>query len=335
MKRLLIIRLGALGDVIMAAPMLHALWERHPECRVDWLVGKVAAPILETIADPRLRLVRADERDLFRGSPLQRLRAILGAWTGLGLHRYDRILILNADPRYGILPLWCRGPRSWFRPGKERGAVPGRHHSAEYVRMLTGIDDSAMATPAYPPLQLPPLAPVISKSLEGSRRVVAISPAGAKNVMREEGLRRWPLEGYRTVARALRAEGHRVVLVGGPGDEWCSREMASDCDLDLVGKLDLPAFLSLLSSVHLLVTHDSGPLHMADFVGTASVGIFGPTLAEEKWPIATPFRTVVAAGKLPCRPCYDGRRYAECTDPRCMTGIAPEDVLERIRTLLD
>ncbi len=334
MKRVLIVRLGAIGDVIMATPLLEEIWKRHADCHVDWIVGNVAAPILEAIVDPRLHLLRVDERSIFHGGPIVRIRAILEVWIKLGSHRYDRILMLNSDSRYGILPLWCRGPRRWFRPGGGRGLVPGRHHSVEYVRMLTGIDDFRIVSPKYPSVSHSQLPKEIDRQLQGKQPIVAISPAGARNVMREEGLRRWQLEGYRQVARSLRAKGCMVVLVGGPGDEWCSQAMAEDCDLDLVGKLDLSTFLSILSRVDVLVTHDSGPLHMADFVGIPSVGIFGPTLADEKSPISTPFRVVTSPDALACRPCYDGRNYAICSSPLCMSGITPEVVVANVLDLL-
>lgn len=334
MNRILIVRLGAIGDVIMASPMLEHLWRLHPDCRVDWLVGNISAPILECIADPRLTIVRADERKIFRGSTLERIGAILSVWRRLGLARYDRVLILNSDPRYAILPLLCRGSRHWFRAGDSRGVIPGRHHSVEYLRMVTDLDDSSSPWPVYPPVRLPALPDEVEVAIKSDTPVVAISPAGARNVMREEGLRRWTIDGYKKVAQGLRAEGCKVILVGGPGDRWASEAMADCCDLDFVGSLDLSAFLSLLSRVDLVVSHDSGPLHMADFVGTPVVGIFGPTLAEEKRPIAVPHRIVIGAPILACRPCYDGSRYAACSNTRCMTDITPEQVLVAAMGLL-
>jgi len=337
MSRILVVKLGAIGDVIMALPILRALWESDPECRVDWVVGKVAAPILECLEEPRLRVLQVDERALFRGTLVGRVRAVLGLWRTLGLARYDRILILNADSRYAIMSLLCRGERSWFRDGGSfRGVVPGRHHSVEYIRLLDGNDDARLAIPSYPEIHFPSLPKDVAERLNRlNGPLIAVSPAGAKNVMREEGLRRWHPEGYRALVRALRERGCRIVLVGGPGDEWASELLGQDCDLDLVGRLGLAPFLALLKRVDLVVTHDSGPLHMADLAGTPVVGIFGPTLAEEKCPIAALGRMLVARKEMACRPCYDGRRYAPCSEPLCMSGVPSEDVVAAVFELLE
>lgn len=335
MTRILILKLGAIGDVVMALPMLKAIRHAHPEAEIDWIVGTVAAPILRSVKDSKLHLIEVEERPLYRGALKDKLRTILGLWRRLGRTSYDRILICNGDRRYGLLILPCRGPRSWFKdsPGF-RGVIPGRHHSAEYVRLFAGQDDSSIGQPGYPDLELPDLSQDIRNRLgELPHPIVAISPAGAKNTMREEGLRRWTKEGYLETIRLLKAEGCSIVLVGGPGDEWASQAFAAASDLDLVGKLPLTAFVSLLSRVDVVLTHDSGPLHIADLAGTPTVAIFGPTLPDEKRPIAVPFRVVTTLEDLACRPCYDGRNYALCSDQRCMTTIAPSKVANAVLEL--
>src|ERR1035437_8071219 len=336
MRKTLVVKLGAIGDVVMALPILDSIWKADAEEHVEWLVGRVAAPILESITDPRFHIHRIDERALFKGSMGERLKVVLRTWWDLGLARFDRILILNSDSRYAILPLLCRGSREWFRNGgKHRAAVPGRHHSVEYVRLLSGLDDSSLLQPTYPPVHLPELPEDLARDLIRIRRpLVAISPGGAKNVMREEGLRRWPIESYRSVARKLRENGCSVFLVGGPGDEWTIDAFKGEYDLELVGKLDLTIFLKFLSCCNLLLTHDSGPLHLADLVGTPVVGIFGPTSPEEKKPIRADTRILVAEGEMWCRPCYDGRNYAPCTSPECMARISSSAVVATVMELL-
>lgn len=339
MKRIAILKLGAIGDVVMALPLLEALRRRHPDCQVDWLVGTVAAPVLRAVDDPLLRVIEVQERPIYKGSAPVKLRAILALWRSLGITTYDRVLIGNADPRYGLLVLPWRGPRRWFRPsGKERGVVPGRHHSAEYVRLLLGDDDSRLEPPVFPALRIPSPPSEIASALEALARdgaaLVAISPAGARNTMREEGLRRWTTEGYRAAMTSLRDRGHKLVLVGGPGDEWARDAFGDLCDLDLVAKADLSGFLGILAKVDVLVTHDSGPLHLADLAGTPVLGIFGPTAASEKRPIASP-HVVLTTGKfLPCQPCYDGHSYAECARPLCMTTLEPRQVVDAVEALV-
>jgi heptosyltransferase II len=336
-KRTLVVKLGAIGDVIMALPMLQAIWKNNPSEQVDWVVGSISSPILESVISDRLRIVEVDERAIFRGSIIARMKAMFAAWKSIGFGKYDRILIVNGDWRYGIIPLWCRGTRIWFRKGNGiRGAVPGRHHSVEYARLAIGIDDSSMWKPEYPPIFFKTLDTLMEKRLKQlGPRVVAVSPAGAKNVMREEGLRRWTIEGYRSVMGSLREKGYSIVLVGGLGDEWASTAFNGCFDLDFVGKLNLLEFIALLSKMAVLVTHDSGPLHMGDLAGVPMVGIFGPTAPEEKKPIRSRHIIIWGGKELPCRPCYDGRNYAACKVKLCMEGIDPEKVVLAVEKLLE
>lgn len=336
MKRTLIVKLGAIGDVVMALPMLEAIWKADPAEQVDWVVGQVSAPILQSVASTKLRILAVDERSIFRGTLTHRVKAIFHAWRLLGFRRYDRILLMNADRRYGIIPIWCRGRRIWFRRGEKfRSAVPGRHHSVEYVRMVSGKDDSTLEVPEYPEIALPTVGKGLDESLQGlSGKKIAICPAGAKNIMREEGLRRWSIAGYKQVMISLRSAGYGLVLLGGPGDEWASQEFDGLCDLDLVGKLDLLLFASVLSRVDAVITHDSGPLHVADLVGTPVIGIFGPTMPSEKAAIRSRQDVVWGGADLPCRPCYDGRQYAECSSNICLSRIDPNDVVRATLKLI-
>lgn len=331
----LVVKLGAIGDVVMALPMLDAIEKAHPDWRIDWIVGHVAAPVLECVESTSLRIIKADEKALFRGGLLERVFSLMSIWRKLGIRRYERIFILNGDWRYGAIPLWCLGKRVWLAATRgERTTIPGRHASSEYVRMTAGIDANS-AFPRYPRLALPVLPAEIEERLRGMPAgIVAISPGGAKNVMREEGLRRWPVERYLELVHALRSAGHPLMLIGGPGEEWVSERFGEFVDLDLVGKLSLPETMAALKKASVLVTHDSGPIHLGDAVGVPIVGLFGPTMPSEKAPIQSRHAIHWGGGTLGCRPCYDGRRYALCGRNSCLADIPLGAVLDSIGKVL-
>lgn len=333
--KVLVVKLGAIGDVIMALPIVEALRSAHPGATIDWVVGPVAAPVLECLDMKDLRIIRANEHGLYRGGILQRLGSLVSLWKVIGLRSYDRIYILNADRRYGAIPLWSLGKRVWLdEQASGRSTIPGRHASSEYVRMATGID-ARSSLPSFPSLKLPGLPDGIGEQVRRmSPGLVALSPGGAKNMMREEGLRRWPAEHYLELIQALRSAGHRMMLVGGPGEEWVSERFGSLVDIDLVGRLSLPQTMAALTHASVLVTHDSGPLHMGDVVGVPTIALFGPTMPSEKAPIRS--RSIVLWGgeRLACRPCYDGRCYAKCESNACLAEIAPRSVFAAIESVL-
>lgn len=104
---------------------------------------------------------------------------------------------------------------------------------------------------------------------------------------------------------------------------------------DLVGHTDLVDLMTVYRSSALIITHDSGPLHMAQLVGTPMIALFGPTLPNEK---INPSKTTIVmwsgGGRLPCCPCYDGKGYANCSNNVCMQMITVNQVMEAARLLL-
>ncbi len=165
-------------------------------------------------------------------------------------------------------------------------------------------------------------------------------PAGAKNLLRDDGLRRWAIANYVVLAEELVDRGYEVVLAGGPDDRWASAHFeglatrASDRFVDLIGGLSLVETLSLLDSAAVTVTHDTGPLHLAGITSTAIVTIFGPTDPHGRLPQRANCVALWGGEGFACRPCYDGREYAPCPHNGCMDQVTPGMVLAQVEILL-
>jgi heptosyltransferase-2 len=163
---------------------------------------------------------------------------------------------------------------------------------------------------------------------------VMIAPGGAKNVLRDDGLRRWPLEEYARVAADLAARSLRVVISGGAGDEWVSPAFADLPVVDLVGKTDLIQLASTIQACDLLITHDSGPMHLGFLARTATLALFGPTRPSERLAHGAKYAALWGGEQLACRPCYDGRNYAPCRNNVCIQSIRPEEVVAEALALM-
>ena len=157
---------------------------------------------------------------------------------------------------------------------------------------------------------------------------------GARNLLRDDALRRWPLENYVALAAALLKAGHEVILAGGPDDTWASTSFTHLSVTDIIGKYSLLETLALLNSAAVTVTHDTGPLHLAGITSTAIVAIFGPTDPRGRLPQRANTVALWGGEGFACRPCYDGRDYAPCLNNGCMQQITPAMVLGEIQTLL-
>jgi heptosyltransferase-2 len=332
----LIVKIAAIGDVVMALPMVSALRELHPQGRIAWLCGRTAAPLVRSVEgiDECLTL---DDRALFAG-PVAQAKSVLAIQSRLAGRRFDRVLVAHADPRYRLLARSIRSKdRRWLGATTEtRAPARYRTHTDEYVRLATGIDDHRARRYPFPPIRTV-LPPALAARLGAPQNEhwIALAPGGAKNAARDDPLRRWPLASYAELARMLVEGGWRVLITGTASDAWAREAFAKLTVEDLIGATDLPALVALYRRCAAVVSHDSGPLHVARLAGVPALGLFGPTppalfVRDEReiavlWPGAS----------LPCAPCYDGRNYAACDDNVCMKMITPSMAFARLAALLE
>ncbi|MGI4828640.1 MAG: glycosyltransferase family 9 protein [Janthinobacterium lividum] len=341
-KRLLLLKFGAIGDVIMAIPaaaLMHAAGYA-----IDWVASETVAPILRLY--PWIHVITVNEVSLLRGSGPQRLRHMAALWQELREQQarhgeYDLCATLYYDRRYRLLTLPVRARQRISLSWQDRATrlLPGRHHTDEYARILSGRPD------AETPTQLAPIAapnlPACNRPKVPDRPRIVLVPAGARNLLRDDALRRWAVEHYVAVAEALLARGYEIVLAGGPEDRWASAHFAAFAATagptsfaDLIGTLSLVATLALLDSADVTLTHDTGPLHLAGITSTAIVTIFGPTDPHGRLPQRANCIALWGGEGFACRPCYDGREYAPCPHNGCMDQVTPAMVLQEVESLL-
>lgn len=331
----LIVKVGAIGDVVMAIPAAAAAREAGDDVRVTWLCGTAVEPLLRFVgvAD---ELVLVDEQALWSASRLARIRAVLSVWRRLAGRRFDLVAIGHPDPRYRLLNLFVRArtTRSWHRGGRRPWPLWGRYHGDENVRLVLGGDSATLPRRPYPTLRFPFHGRLADELGNCSNGRVVLVPGSAKNPLRDDGLRRWPLEHYVELARRLVAEGRQVVLVGSPDDAW-TREAFSGVDVaDAIGRTSLVELCGLMQQSDLVITHDGGPLHLALLARARLIALFGPTSPHEKVPERDGVVVLWGGADLACRPCYDGSDYADCPLNVCLREITVDRVHEEAEQLI-
>jgi heptosyltransferase-2 len=329
-RRMLIVKFGAIGDVVMAIPGAYAMHQAG--YRVDWLCGVSIAPVLSLY--PWIHVVPVDDGSLLRGGKLDRLRAIARLWRQLAGRRYDIIATLYYDARYRILTLPVRSLQRTTLSHTDRrfALIPGRHHTDEYARILAGRADGETPTSFAPILATGLPSNPVPRS-PGKDRVVLVA-GGARNALRDDALRRWPVESYAALAEGLLRQGYEVVLSGGPDDSWVVPFFAGLPVLDTIGRFSLLQTLALLESADLVITHDTGPLHLAGITSTAILTLFGPTDPHGRLPQRANCVALWGGEHFACRPCYDGRDYAPCSHNGCIREITPALALHYALRLL-
>lgn len=360
--RILVVKAAGIGDLLLAVPALRALRKTYPNAHVDVLVTPQAAPLLRdaSLVDRVLVVDKApfdNPRALSRAP--WRLWPLLRVWRGVHGGRYDAVLLLHhLTLPFGRLKyrLLLQAARPALRVGLDNGhgafldvQVPdrgfGARHEAEYCLDVAAAAGAQVEEPLTGPSladlgwtdeQLGVLGPVVARA---AGPLVALHPgSGTYSVAR-----RWPLEHYAKLARALHdAEGATVAVVGGAEDGDLALRL-----VELLGGAEwavpLPPGASLRELAHFLgrcslfVGNDSLPLHLAAAAGTPVVGIFGPSNHRAWRPlprVAGGFAEVVRRD-LACSPCfYRGHDLGTpqgCPARSCLTQLDVADVLAQAR----
>jgi heptosyltransferase-2 len=339
-KSALIVKFGQIGDVIMAIPAVHALHQQG--FNIHWVCGRTVQPLLERYS--WINLIPVDDKAILLGKLFSRARNIAALWNQIAFRSYDLSAVLYYDRRYRLLTLPVRARRKIALSQQSRATtlVPGRPHADEYLRILLGNEDGYLdrSIPPVRPDRLPP-SPWQAK---GRPRRIAIVPGGAGHLVRQQiltdpaepaAVRRWPIESYVALTQRLLDRGYELVLLGGPEDAWAKPHFQQLVVTDCIGTLSLPEVISACDACDAVISHDTGPLHLAGLSRTCLIGIFGPTNPATFLPRRS-FVTGIWGGRsFACRPCYDGRDFAPCRFNGCMHEVTVELVLRELDRLLE
>lgn len=331
MKRALIVKIGAIGDVVMALPLLPYLREKYPNLHITWVAGQIVKPLLEATQAIDL-ILTVDETALFKSSLINKVTELVKIQKKLAGKLFDLTITGHVDWRYKLISLFVKSQKkSSFQRGDQRqNPVPGRYHADEYLRLASNEDASSMPKARFPSLFLPKL-----QLQFGNEKLVALAPGGAKNILADDSLRRWPIQNYVELAKNLQKRGISILLTGSLSDEWIIPYFSEIPITNLIGKINLLELVSLFQKCSLVITHDSGPLHLAKLAGCPIIGLFGPTNPWEKCSTEENISILWGGEKLACRPCYDGKTYAQCTNNKCLQEIRPEQVFQKSLEILN
>ena len=330
----LIVRIAALGDIAMATPLLTRIATEHPGARVTWLCGARVAELVRLLPGVT-DVIEVDETQLFTRGRASSLRAVVRVWRQLATRRFDRVMLLHPDRRYRVL-LWpIRGTPIHVAdhgPGASTNPIPGRFRGDESARLLDQDESQGPIVRRYDLVDLSERVTPDAPAKSAPRAVLV--PGGARNVLRENALRRWPVASYVALARALLALGIDVVLIGDQGDVDIGRAFDGLSVRNLIGETTITRTLQVLRGADVVVTHDTGPLHLARLVRAPTVALFGPTDPAEFVRPAPRVEVLWGGADLACRPCYDGRNFASCADNICINRVGVEEVLTAVRRVL-
>lgn len=329
-ERILIVLLGAIGDVVRGLPLAARIRAGYPNAHIAWAVEPRAAPLLEH--HPAI-----DERLVFerRGG----LRAFVAFAGRVRAGRFDLVLDLQRHAKSGLVSFASRAPvrigfhrrnskeLNWLcnthaiDPVEPRGWKLGQYlHFADFLELpatpprfdltLTADEESRVAT-ALAEVPGPFVALVLGSTWES---------------------RLWFADAYAALVGALGARGLASVLVGGTDVRVLAdaiRARSAVPPLDLTARTTLRESYGVLARARVAITPDSGPMHLAAAAGTPVVSLWGATTPARSAPFGS--EDLVLVGRVPCTPCY----LRHCPIGRqCMRSITPARVLAQVERAL-
>lgn len=331
MSRFLLVRLGALGDIVHAIPVAAALRRAFPSAGIDWLVSAKHRALLDFVPVIDRRLVIRDRADAGGGPGL------LAAIGELRRTRYDVAFDLQGLLKSAILARASGAGRvigfssSYLRERLARPLYsdvydPGRggmydprettHIVQMNLGMLTTIGLTAVA--AEFPLERTP-SEVAGRERAAGPYAVLNPGAGWPN-------KRWPAERFGRLARTLSGRrGLRSIVAWGPGEEALAQDVVREAGgaASLSPRTNLADLIELIRGATVMVSGDTGPTHLAAAVGTPLVGIYGPTRPSRNGPWAQKDVDVTVSRAAECQ-CHHLRR---CRLARmCLLDIEADEV---------
>ncbi len=338
--KVLIVRLGALGDIVHAIPVAVALRRAWPTARIDWLVSARHRDILDLVPVLDNRVAVNDRGGATGGLPL---RAAVSAVRRTG---YDVALDLQGLIKSALLarasgarrvigftaPYAREGVASWFYTERYDPGGEGLFASSEtrhVVRINLGIVTMLGVEPGEPAFAIEaPSSPAVD---------AAIAEAGGRFALLNTGAawpnKRWPAPRLGALAGELwRRRGLRSIVLWGPSERPLADEVVATAGGAALAAppTTIADVAALARRAAVMVSGDTGPTHIASAVGTPLVGIFGPTRPERNGPLGRDDLSVSRAAVCRCH------HLRQCRQPRmCLLDIEVAEVLDAVERRLD
>jgi heptosyltransferase-2 len=323
-----------LGDSVLALPAMNTLTKSYPGGEI-WVAAQKGITDLFAMSN------------MFAGTialPKQKnLKDLQNAARIFRQFRFDLGILFTNSFASALAFALAKIPQRWGYKKDGRGflltnGIPvlrreARIHQVHYyLDLLSGL--GLKEFPEEPYLSVDQREKAETEEWLGSQKIPIRKPLIIINPGAYYGsAKRWPAEKYAELASLLQSRMRAQIIITGSAEETHLAEAISSCVSEgsyiLTGKTTLPRLTSLLSLSDLLVTNDSGPMHLANMLKVPLVALFGPTEPARTGPYWKP-ATVIHKG-APCWPCS----YKECPfDHRCMMDISPEEVFQACQKLI-
>ena len=336
--KILIIKLRAIGDVLLSTPVIENLREAYNSSKIDFLVEREAEDVVK--GNPYVdRVIVLDKKKMGSLRRLKALRENLNFMRSLREGKYDLAIDLFGNLRSALLTLSTGAKLKVgynFRGRKYAYDLRVEPRGDRVHEVQFNLD--ALRRIGVPVVTDRPLFPIDDASKRFARDffksqgledgfVIGISPSGGWPA------KRWPLEYFAELADQLvKTYRAKILLFWGPGELNRVQRLQSFMTERswIIPETTLKQLGALLQRCDLVISNDSGPMHIAAAVDTPTVGIFGPTNPRLQGPYGEKHEVVVKEG-LPCLGC----NKLTCKTSDCMNLLGPGEVFQVVRKCIE
>jgi len=335
MKKILVVNVNWLGDVIFSSPVFKALKEAYPEAHISCMAVPRVKDVLESI--PFIDEVIIYDEKGRHWNPLAKWKLIME----LRRKHFDIAFLLHRSWTRAFL-IYCAGipirvgydekNRGRFLTHKANYSDDLVHRGDYYLNIIESygvhVNDRQYQLSVSEDAVKDVDSILRSKNIDDSKYLIVINPGG------NWGLKRWPIENFsRLICGFIGSLDIAIVISGAQKDISLGREMNSlifKTAIDLTGQTNLKQLMALMKRANLVISADSGPLHLANGVGCDVIGVFGPTRPEITGPRGSG-RKYILQNDVGCNrePCY----HLKCPDNICMQSVTVKDVIEIINEI--
>ncbi len=337
-SRVLVISPNWIGDAIMAQPLLQLLRRRYPDVVIDILAPGWVAPVWQAMEE-----VNRVHESGFRHGKLQ-LKDRMAMARFLRTLNYDQAYILPNTLKFALIPWLARIPRRIGYLGESRYGFLNVIHRDDkrHPRPMMAFYAALIDEPAgditgrfeslHPRLHVDEkaIAEVKEKlDLGKDRLTVAFAPGAEFG-----SAKRWPVSHFSTLAQLIiqRYPEARIVLLGSARDNEVCKPIHANVPetVNLAGKTSLKEAIALIAGVDILVTNDSGLMHMASAFDLPVVALYGSTDYRHTPPFSR--QSHIMSLDLPCAPCQ--KRECPLGHHQCMVELMPRMIFETVEAII-
>lgn len=332
-KKILIIRCGALGDLIYATSIIDALIAQYGnDIQIDWVntpgTGKLFAK------DSRVhKTFDLKHRKFPIWMSLQK-KTIINASKNAP---YDILINLEDNKYFDALSRAIHATHKIGSPYTTPIINPDVKHMVDIIKAIYApCVTSDVLKNAMPKLYGEHFER-LKVTYHLPEKYITVNPSNSHTNRSRINYRAWPLDYWKTLINTIDSKIPIVVLAG--KDEVTALNALQPYPtnvINLSGKTPLPDLIGIINHAQALITTDTGPAHLASATNTPVYALIGPTPVENTGPYKTPFNEVHIISKhLTCSPCYKTPVMDACTENLCMTQITPKEVLHSLQTTIE